>query len=85
MVTVLQHPGDLVFVGNGSEIPADMRILWASNDCQIEMGSLTGETEPLGRSSADETSNDTLPIEAKNLVFTNFSSKQIYFLNFISF
>ena len=60
--------GDLLKVGTGDIIPADMRIMW-TQDCKVETSSLTGESLPL---SCSIKSPDALKIEqAKNVCFNS--------------
>ncbi|XP_012560801.1 sodium/potassium-transporting ATPase subunit alpha-like [Hydra vulgaris] len=57
--------GDVVFVKFGDRIPADIRIVECKG-LKVDNSSLTGESEPQGR-SVDCTSEN--PIETKNLAF----------------
>ena len=57
--------GDLVQVDIGTRVPADIRIVTTSG-LKVDNSSLTGESEPLTRSS-DCTHNN--PLETKNLAF----------------
>ena len=43
--------GDIVKVGLGDKIPADLRVITATSDCKVEQASLTGEPDALKRSS----------------------------------
>lgn len=69
-------PGDVVNLGDGDQVPADIRII-ASTDLKVDNSSLTGESEPQEREAAvPERSLDANgkpkpvpPIEATNLVF----------------
>lgn len=60
--------GDLLKVGTGDIIPADMRVVW-TQDCKVETSSLTGESLPVSTSLY---SPDTPKIEqAKNVCFNS--------------
>lgn len=59
-------PGDLIKVGMGGKLPADIRIVEASADLLANNSSLTGESEPQERGV--EAGHDVV-IEAKNLAF----------------
>ncbi|KAI9228833.1 MAG: hypothetical protein DHS80DRAFT_14923 [Piptocephalis tieghemiana] len=58
--------GDIVFTRMGDKVPADLRILSAS-DMKVDNSSLTGESEPQSRSSKVDTQAN--PLEASNLAF----------------
>eukprot|EP00190_Bangiopsis_sp_CCMP1999_P001639 CAMPEP_0198729596 /NCGR_PEP_ID=MMETSP1475-20131203/19920_1 /TAXON_ID= ORGANISM="Unidentified sp., Strain CCMP1999" /NCGR_SAMPLE_ID=MMETSP1475 /ASSEMBLY_ACC=CAM_ASM_001111 /LENGTH=1175 /DNA_ID=CAMNT_0044492289 /DNA_START=147 /DNA_END=3674 /DNA_ORIENTATION=- len=57
--------GDVVNVKLGDKIPADLRLV-ENSKLKVEMASLTGESEPLGRTVE---CTDENPLETKNLVF----------------
>lgn len=57
--------GDLVEIQAGDRVPADIRIVRASQ-LRVDNSSLTGESEPQSRSS-DKTSDN--PLETRNLAF----------------
>jgi sodium/potassium-transporting ATPase subunit alpha len=57
--------GDVVEVKGGDRIPADIRIVQASN-MKVDNSSLTGESEPQARDPADSTAD---VLESKNLAF----------------
>lgn len=57
--------GDLVEVKGGDQVPADLRIV-KSQGLKVDNSSLTGESEPLTRTSQCTHEN---PLESKNLVF----------------
>lgn len=59
-------PGDLIRVGMGGKLPADIRVVEASNDLLANNSSLTGESEPQERGV--EAEHDVV-MEAKNLCF----------------
>ncbi|CAD7697224.1 unnamed protein product [Ostreobium quekettii] len=69
-------PGDVVNLGDGDQVPADIRII-AATDMKVDNSSLTGESEPQERDpkvperSLDENGHPrpVPPIEASNLVF----------------
>ncbi|RKP13278.1 hypothetical protein BJ684DRAFT_10301 [Piptocephalis cylindrospora] len=58
--------GDVVFTRMGDKIPADLRIISAS-DMKVDNSSLTGESDPQPRSSSVDTQKN--PLEAHNLAF----------------
>ncbi|XP_075419677.1 potassium-transporting ATPase alpha chain 2 [Tenrec ecaudatus] len=57
--------GDIVEIKGGDQIPADLRLL-SSQGCKVDNSSLTGESEPQGRSC--ECTHDN-PLETKNIGF----------------
>ena len=57
--------GDIIKVKFGDRVPADMRIIEASN-FKVDNSSLTGESEPQSR--GPEKNHDN-PLETKNLAF----------------
>lgn len=57
--------GDIINVKLGDKVPADIRLI-TNEGMKVEMASLTGEPEPLGR-TVDCT--DDNPLETKNLAF----------------
>lgn len=60
--------GDLLKVGTGDIIPADMRLIW-TQDCKVETSSLTGEALPV---SCSLKSPEALKIEqSKNCCFNS--------------
>jgi sodium/potassium-transporting ATPase subunit alpha len=60
--------GDIMIVGTGDIIPADMRLLW-TQDCKVETSSLTGESLPI---TCAIRSPNTLKIEqARNVCFNS--------------
>lgn len=60
--------GDLIFCKAGDKIPADGRIVYSSA-AKVDNSSLTGESEPLDRSTRTA-AHDVGPSEASNLVFS---------------
>ena len=58
-------PGDIVFVKMGDKNPADIVVI-SSTDFKVDNSSLTGESEPLERTSKNTNEN---PLEATNLAF----------------
>jgi sodium/potassium-transporting ATPase subunit alpha len=59
-------PGDIIKVNMGGKLPADIRVIEASNDLLANNSSLTGESEPQERGV--EAGHDVV-MEAKNLCF----------------
>nr|XP_027198282.1 sodium/potassium-transporting ATPase subunit alpha-like [Dermatophagoides pteronyssinus] len=57
--------GDIIEVKGGDRIPSDLRII-RSQGCKVDNSSLTGESEPLLRSSENTHEN---PLETKNMAF----------------
>ena len=57
--------GDIVLCKGGERIPADVRILKCES-MKVDNSSLTGESEPLSRSSE---AGHQMPLEAKNIAF----------------
>jgi len=57
--------GDVVFVKFGDRVPADLRVV-ESKGFKVDNSSLTGESEPQGRTSECTSEN---PLETKNLAF----------------
>ena len=60
-------PGDIVKVGNGDNIPADLRI-FQCQEMKVNNASLTGESEDLLRKDKPE-KDEVVALEAKNLAF----------------
>lgn len=62
-------PGDIIFLGEGDKVPADIRLLEAYN-LQVDNSTLTGESRPVRRQSEAfaYTPNLSLP-DCPNLVF----------------
>lgn len=58
-------PGDIVIVKNGDKIPADIRVISASN-FQVDNSSLTGESEPQKRKPEN---SEEMFTEATNVAF----------------
>ena len=65
--------GDIVKVKGGDKIPADVRVLVCSDNCQVDNASLTGESEPIKRT--DQFTHEN-PLETKNLAFFGTSVPQ---------
>ncbi|GAB9476426.1 putative hydrolase [Globisporangium polare] len=59
--------GDLVRIGNGDKVPADLRILLCSN-LKVENASLTGESELIALSAAPQDA-EVPALECKNVAF----------------
>ena len=63
-------PGDLLLLAEGDRVPADARLL--EGDLEIDLSTLTGESQPVFRSS--ELRDTTGPlVEARDLVFSGSS------------
>ena len=60
-------PGDIVRLGLGDRVPADMRIIF-TQDLKTEQSSLTGEPDAI---AATVTALHEMPIEARNIVFSS--------------
>ncbi|TPX61128.1 hypothetical protein SpCBS45565_g07336 [Spizellomyces sp. 'palustris'] len=59
----------IALIRAGAKVPADM-VLFHSTDCKVDMSSLTGESDPLGRTALENgTSPDVEAIDAPNMVF----------------
>ena len=60
-------PGDVVRLGLGDRVPADLRIIYTA-DLKTEQASLTGEPDAI---PATTVAVHDLPVEARNLVFSS--------------
>ena len=60
-------PGDLVLLGLGDRVPADVRLI-DHRELKVEASSLTGESEAI---SCSVEAQHELPAEARNLVFNS--------------
>lgn len=60
-------PGDIILLETGHFIPADARLINATN-LKVEESSLTGESHPVEKDAACKLSSDTLISDRKNLV-----------------
>ncbi|ABG05984.1 ATPase, P-type, K/Mg/Cd/Cu/Zn/Na/Ca/Na/H-transporter [Rubrobacter xylanophilus DSM 9941] len=60
-------PGDLLLLSEGDRISADARLI--SGSVEVDMSPLTGESQPVGRSSA-RVRPASSPLEAEDLVFS---------------
>ena len=58
--------GDIVHIQIGDKVPADLRVIWASN-AKVERSSMTGEAEP--EPMIPECTSDRV-VETKNLAFS---------------
>merc|ERR1711871_295803 len=58
--------GDVIDIKAGDKIPADIRVLQCTEDMRVDNSSLTGEPDPLARSTQ---CTDKNPLETKNLAF----------------
>jgi sodium/potassium-transporting ATPase subunit alpha len=65
--------GDIVKLKGGDKVPADLRVLVCSDNCQVDNASLTGESEPQKRT--DQFTHEN-PLETKNLAFFGTSVPQ---------
>lgn len=65
--SVMIVPGDIVIIRNGDKIPADVRVLRASN-FKVDNSSLTGESDPQKRTNCVNVET-TPPLEATNMAF----------------
>ncbi|KAJ3054790.1 hypothetical protein HK097_000782 [Rhizophlyctis rosea] len=62
-------PGDVVYLRNGSRVPADA-ILFHALDCKVDASTLTGENEPIGKWPVENGAGpDVEAFEAPNVVF----------------
>lgn len=59
-------PGDVIDLKMGDRVPADVRFIHCTGDCEVNNASLTGESEPQKRKYAISTDE---VMEAKNLAF----------------
>src|SRR5205807_8826462 len=66
-------PGDIVSIGEGDRVPADARLLTGS--LEVDLSTLTGESMPVMRSSAPDTSGVPLT-QARDLVFSGTTSTE---------
>ncbi len=62
-------PGDLIYLEQGSAVPADARLVEAEN-LEIDESALTGESEPVSK-QLDPVEPDAELADRKNLVFKN--------------
>jgi hypothetical protein len=60
--------GDIVRVKGGDKIPADIRVLICSKNCQVDNASLTGESGAEPCNLTDQLTDEN-PLETKNLAF----------------
>ncbi|MFA6048693.1 MAG: cation-translocating P-type ATPase [Candidatus Micrarchaeia archaeon] len=61
-------PGDVVVIGEGDKVPADLRIL-SSKSLEADQSSLTGESVPVSKEASDSFEENVLPAERKNALF----------------
>jgi len=61
--------GDVIVLGSGNKVAADMRIFISTSDLNVDNSSLTGETLPVKLSPNCGTKGLEDPKEAKNLAF----------------
>lgn len=62
-------PGDVVILRSGDRVPADLRLLWASQ-CRNEEAPLTGESEPVNKGS-DAVDEDTDLAERSSMAYAS--------------
>lgn len=60
--------GDLLRIGTGDVVPADMRLIW-TQDCKVETSSLTGESLPIS-CNLDSTGTEKIE-QARNVCFNS--------------
>jgi magnesium-transporting ATPase (P-type) len=61
--------GDIIKIKGGDKIPADCRVIIASDDMAVEQSSLTGEPDALERMPQGPQEAHENPLETKNLCF----------------
>ena len=61
-------PGDIVLLKEGDRISADARVI-RSSELRVDMSTLTGESEPITRTSEPVLHPPADPLEASNVVF----------------
>ena len=61
-------PGDIVLLKEGDRISADARVI-RSSELKVDMSTLTGESEPIPRTSEPVAHAPADPLEAPNVVF----------------
>jgi len=61
-------PGDIVLLKEGDRISADARVI-RSSELKVDMSTLTGESEPIPRTSEPVAHAPADPLEASNVVF----------------
>jgi Ca2+-transporting ATPase len=62
-------PGDIVLLGEGDLIPADIRLI-ESHSVQADEATLTGESVPSVKQASSILSPETLPYERSNILFS---------------
>ena len=62
-------PGDIVLIGSGDRVPADVRVLRARN-AQVEEAALTGESEPVAK-QAEPVGEDTTLGDRKSMAYSS--------------
>ncbi|EGF81882.1 hypothetical protein BATDEDRAFT_9944, partial [Batrachochytrium dendrobatidis JAM81] len=68
--STLLVPGDIIILQSGDKVPADA-ILFYSTDMQVDISSLTGESEPLSRTPKLEGCPEgTDPLDAPQILFS---------------
>ncbi len=61
-------PGDVMLIGEGDRLCADARLL--QGFVEVDLASLTGESQPVARSATAATATDRPLLEAEDLVFS---------------
>jgi len=61
-------PGDVIFLQEGDNIPADCRLL-NSSDLRVNQSTLTGESHPVNRSAEPVSGEDMTRTDIPNLIF----------------
>ena len=62
-------PGDIVLLGSGDKVPADLR-LFVSHDLQVDESLLTGESLPVMKDSDTVLTTDTVLADRVNMLYT---------------
>jgi len=62
-------PGDLIVLESGDHIPADCRIAWHTSNFSVQEASLTGESNPVLKSSNPVAGNDVSLADRINMVY----------------
>lgn len=61
-------PGDVIVLREGDKIPADARI-FSSQSLKVDEAALTGESEPVSKSTESGATDDAPPADQRNMVF----------------
>jgi len=62
-------PGDVIFLELGETVPADVRVLWCSDDFEVNHSFVSGEPVPAQRLSCVEPKG-CRPVDARNILFS---------------